>query len=60
VKALALALCVSLAASGARAGDPVYDAPDPAPDVYGPLVWRDVHGFWFRDEQVKRIDLRSE
>jgi hypothetical protein len=58
VRAVAVALCVALAATGARASDPVYDAPEKAPEVYGPLVWRDVHGFWFTDAQVNRIDLR--
>lgn len=58
MKTVALALCVALAATGARASDPVYDAPDKAPDVFGPLVWRDVHGFWFTDAQVQKIDLR--
>jgi hypothetical protein len=62
VKALALALCVALAATGARASEPVFDAPDKAPDVYGPLVWRfggvDAHGWYFSDAQVQRIDLR--
>ncbi|HEY2848344.1 MAG TPA: hypothetical protein VGI97_00575 [Gemmatimonadaceae bacterium] len=62
MKPLCLALCVALAATGARASDPVYVSPDPAPDVYGPLVWRaggvDVHGFWFTDKQTQAVDLR--
>jgi hypothetical protein len=64
VKALALALCVALAATGARASDPVYEAPDKAPDVYGPLVWRaggvDTHGFFYRDEQVQKLKLELD
>lgn len=64
MKALALALCVALAATGARAGDPVYASPDPAPEVYGPLVWRaggvDTHGFFYRDEQVQKIQVRLD
>lgn len=94
MKALCLALCVALAATGARAaplrdtafwrheflahpewwftdaamalgsqpgsasGDPVYASPDPAPDVYGPLVWGSIHGYWFTDAQTQKIDLR--
>jgi hypothetical protein len=64
VKPLALALCVALAATGARASDPVYNAPDKAPDVFGPLVWRaggvDTHGFFYRDEQVQKIQVRLD
>jgi hypothetical protein len=64
VKPLALALCVALAATGARASDPVFASPDPAPDVYGPLVWRaggvDTHGYFYRDEQVQRLKLELD
>lgn len=62
MKALCLALCVALAATGAHASDPVYEAPDKAPAVYGPLVWRsggiDKHGFWATDAEIQRLQLR--
>lgn len=57
MKAVALALLV---ATSARAAEPVFDSPEPAPPVYGPLVWRDQHGYWFRDEQVNRLNLRLQ
>jgi hypothetical protein len=64
MKAISLALSVCMVSLGARAADPVYDAQDKPPDVYGPLLWRgggvDAHGYFFRDEQVNKLNLRLQ
>jgi hypothetical protein len=53
-----------LVATTARGADPVYEAPTPAPDVEGGLVWRsngvDVHGIWATDAAVRRLQLKLE
>jgi hypothetical protein len=60
VRALLLALCLATAARGA---EPVYDAPEPPPAVYGPLVWlhagTPVHGWWASDKAMQDVQVKE-
>ena len=51
-------LLIFLVATAAVGADPVYEAPDPAPDVYAPLVWSHAgtlaHGWWSTDAAIVR------
>lgn len=61
MRVLLLAFC---AATAARGAEPVFDAPEPAPQVYSPLIWRsggkDVHGIWSTDAAVRKLQLKLE
>lgn len=61
MKAILLALCVATAARGA---EPVFDAPEPPPAVYGPLVWLHAgvatHGWWSTDKAIQDVRLKLE
>lgn len=58
MRAILLALCVATAARGA---EPVFDAPEPPPAVYGPLVWLHAgtatHGWWSTDKAIQDLQL---
>lgn len=64
MRCLAVSLVVILAAAPAYGADPIYDSTTPPPETYSPLVWRaggvDVHGFFYRDEQVQRLKLELD
>jgi len=61
MRAVLLALCVATAVRGA---EPVFDATEPPPAVYGPLVWLHngtaKHGFWSTDEAVQALQVRID
>lgn len=59
MRAFLVAFCLATAAQGA---EPVYDAPEPPPAVYGPLVWlhagTPTHGFWSTDRAIQDVQVK--
>lgn len=56
------ATALLLLAAPVWASEPVFNAADAPPAVYGPLVWhfgdQAAHGYWFTDAQVQRTAAR--